>query len=77
MIEADEIAFQNSGVLRGVIQKINPFKSTSEVTAALSVRLWDGLNWPGELSLFLLTQVHKAAASDSLEQGRVSEPVQV
>lgn len=28
--------FQNPGVLKGVMQKVNPFKSTSQVTTALS-----------------------------------------
>lgn len=76
-----QLVFQNPGVLKGVIQKVNPFKSTSQVTTALS-QCWDNGT---ERSVFqnastqagFLTQVSKAASSESLEQGRASDSNQV
>ena len=77
--------FQNPGVLRGVMQKVNPFKSTSQVTTALCARYScnsnHGNGWcvshSSAQSAGFLTQVSKAASSESLEQGRVSESNQV
>lgn len=31
-----KLVFQNPGMLKGVIQKVNPFKSTPQVTTPLS-----------------------------------------
>ncbi len=75
------LVFQNPGMLRGVMQKVNPFKSTSQVTTALSachsgngesVSDNKASTQPG-----FLTQVSKATSSESLEQGQVSDSNQV
>ena len=36
LIKCWKLVFQNPGMLKGVMQKVNPFKSTSQVTTALS-----------------------------------------
>lgn len=69
--------FQNPGMFKGVMQKVNPFRSTSQV----------GTAWPslcrrvGSINVgpLLFTQVSKSQSSESLEQGgdSISNPTQV
>ncbi|XP_031706505.1 uncharacterized protein LOC116385313 isoform X2 [Anarrhichthys ocellatus] len=80
---------QNPGMLKGVLHKVNPFKSSSQASAPVSKAASsesleqgaDSTQSPGALRRVLQkvnlfkssSQVSKAASSESLEQGRVSD----
>ncbi|XP_029311260.1 uncharacterized protein LOC115024021 [Cottoperca gobio] len=80
---------QKPGVLRGVMDKVNPFKSTSQAPPTVSKapssesleQKTDSTQKPGVLRGVMhkvnpfksTSQVSKAASSESLEQGKVSE----
>lgn len=60
--------FQNPGVLKGVMQKVNPFKSTSQVTTAMTAG-YDG--W----MIFVHSTAHTSVlplALDKILKGKVS-----
>ena len=72
-------------MLKGVIQKVNPFRSTSQVTSRPGVQvkeLSDCLNVENvaavlSVSVCFLTQMSKAPSSESLEQRKASDYTQV
>lgn len=69
------LVFQNPGAFKGVMQKVNPFRSASQVgTPPSSLRRCVSVTDAGPL---FLTQVSKSQSSESLEQGGASVSNQV
>lgn len=67
------LVFQNPATFKGVMQKLNPFTSASQVGTASS-SLHRGLSVT-DVGLTFLTQVSKSQSSESLEQVSTSNQV--